>query len=77
MPSDLLTKERFERFFEIASGLDFDSSSHDDLADWRAGHGSLPERPIMFAFDHPDWSIRDVVWPMMEDVGYRDALSQP
>jgi peptidoglycan/xylan/chitin deacetylase (PgdA/CDA1 family) len=71
---NLLTPERFERYFEIATELGFQSISYDDLAAWRKGTGDLPLRPIMFDFDHPDWSIGKLVWPIMQRHSFRGNL---
>ena len=69
-----LTAERFATYFRIASEMGFQSISYDDLANWRAEKSSLPDRPIMFDFDHPDWSIGRVVEPIMSEFGYRGNL---
>ena len=69
-----LNAERFRRYFEIAFELGFQSISYEDLAKWRAGAGDLPERPVLFDFDHPDWSIGQVVEPIMSRFGYRGNL---
>jgi peptidoglycan/xylan/chitin deacetylase (PgdA/CDA1 family) len=71
---NLLSAERFERYFEIAAELGFQSISYDDLATWRDGTGNLPERPIMFDFDHPDWSIGKVIWPIMQRFSFKGNL---
>lgn len=69
-----LTEERFETYFRIASEMGFQSISYDDLANWRAGELQLSERPIMFDFDHPDWSIGRVIEPIMSQFDYRGNL---
>jgi peptidoglycan/xylan/chitin deacetylase (PgdA/CDA1 family) len=69
-----LTSKRFETYFQIASDMGFQSISYDDLAQWRAGERALPKRPVMFDFDHPDWSIGRVIQPIMERFGYRGNL---
>jgi peptidoglycan/xylan/chitin deacetylase (PgdA/CDA1 family) len=69
-----LTKERFETYFRIASEMGFKSISYEDLASWRAGRSNLPVRPIMFDFDHPDWSIGKVIEPIMSKYGYKGNL---
>jgi peptidoglycan/xylan/chitin deacetylase (PgdA/CDA1 family) len=71
---NLLTAERFERYFRIAAEMGFRSISYDDLAHWRDGRADLPQRPIMFDFDHPDWSIGKVIWPIMRHFGFRGNL---
>ena len=71
---NLLSAKRFEQYFEIAAGLGFSPSSYSDLAAWRAGEQDLPPRPIMFDFDHPDWSIHKLIWPIMQRHDYRGNL---
>ena len=48
-----LTVERLDSLVRIASEMGFESIDYDDLAAWRAESSTLPERPIMFDFDHP------------------------
>jgi len=50
------------------------SISYDDLADWRNGNAALPERPIMFDFDHPAKSIRHTIWPIMQRSAFKGNL---
>jgi len=69
-----LSAERFTEYFCIASEMGFNSISYEDLARWRAGKSALPERPIMFDFDHPDWSIGKVIEPIMSEFGYKGNL---
>jgi len=69
-----LTAERFETYFRIASELGFQSISYEHLDSWFKGTSSLPERPIMFDFDHPDWSIGRVIFPIMQQFGYTGNL---
>jgi peptidoglycan/xylan/chitin deacetylase (PgdA/CDA1 family) len=69
-----LTAERFETYFRIASEMGFHSISYHDLARWRSGKSGLPDRPIMFDFDHPDWSIGKVIEPIMSQFGYKGNL---
>jgi peptidoglycan/xylan/chitin deacetylase (PgdA/CDA1 family) len=71
---NLLTAARFETYFALAAELGFASISYDDLAAWRRGEARLPDRPILFDFDHPDWSIGRVVAPIMRRFGYRGNL---
>lgn len=71
---NLLTPERFEQYFRIAAEMGFRSISYDDLARWRNENGDLPQRPIMFDFDHPDWSIGKLIWPIMERFGFKGNL---
>jgi peptidoglycan/xylan/chitin deacetylase (PgdA/CDA1 family) len=69
-----LTAKKFETTFRIASELGFQSISYDDLAGCCDGDSGLPDRPIMFDFDHPDWSIGKVVQPIMSQFGYKGNL---
>ena len=71
---DLLTKARFERYFAIASEMGFTSISYNDLHDWREGKATLPPRPVMFDFDHPDWAIAKIIWPIMQRYGFQGNL---
>lgn len=69
-----LTAERFQTYFQIASELGFQSISYEHLANWMNGTSNLPERSIMFDFDHPDWSIGRVIAPIMQQFGYAGNL---
>lgn len=70
----ILDAARFRRYFEIAARLGFESISYDDLAIWKFEGGRLPERPILFDFDHPVRSMHDVLFPLMAEFGYRGNL---
>ena len=69
-----LTAEHFDRLVAVASELGFHSIDYDDLAAWRDGSSSLPERPIMFDFDHPVKSMRYEVLEVMERYGFKGNL---
>ncbi len=69
-----LDAEHFEAYFRMAAELGFQSISYDELAAWRAGRAGLPERPIMFDFDHPALSIHTAIFPIMEKFGFRGNL---
>ena len=56
-------------YFRIASELGFRSISYDDLARWRAAEAALPERSIMFDFDHPAASTYRDIAPIMRRYG--------
>jgi peptidoglycan/xylan/chitin deacetylase (PgdA/CDA1 family) len=71
---NLLTAERFETYFRIAAELGFHSISYNQLADWKRGVADLPERPIMFDFDHPEGTIGRVIAPIMRRYGYTGNL---
>ena len=66
--------EHFEGYFEIASGMGFNSIRYDHLAAWRFDGADLPARPIMFDFDHPVKSIRHEIHPIMERFGFTGNL---
>lgn len=69
-----LTKEQFAQLVAIAHELGFQSISYDDLAAWLWHGGTLPERPIMFDFDHPMKSMRHEVFPVLDEYGYTANL---
>ena len=69
-----LTKEHFAQLVAIAHELGFQSISYDDLAAWLWHGGTLPERPIMFDFDHPMKSMRHEVFPVLDEYGYTANL---
>jgi peptidoglycan/xylan/chitin deacetylase (PgdA/CDA1 family) len=69
-----LTVEHLDSLVRIASELGFRSIDYDDLAAWRSGSSTLPERPIMFDFDHPVRSMRYEVHDVLARCGYRGNL---
>lgn len=69
-----LTQEHFAQLVAIAHELGFQSISYDDLAAWFWHGGALPERPVMFDFDHPMKSMRHEVFPILESYGYTANL---
>ncbi len=69
-----LDADHFETCFRIASELDFESISYDDLAASRSGGAELPARAIMFDFDHPVRSIHEVIGPIMARFGFAGNL---
>jgi peptidoglycan/xylan/chitin deacetylase (PgdA/CDA1 family) len=71
---NLLTAERFEAYFRIAAELGFHSISYDQLAAWKRGVADLPDRPIMFDFDHPEGTTGRVIAPIMRRYGYTGNL---
>ena len=48
-----LPEERFDTLMRTAAEVGFQSINYDQLAAWRQGTSSLPERSIMIDFDHP------------------------
>ncbi len=69
-----LTLERFEQYLAIASEMGFSTINYDQLHAWLTDSGSLPERPIMFDFDHPMLSVPDEIYPAMKQYGYSGNL---
>ncbi len=69
-----LTQEHFAQLIAIAHELGFQSISYDQLAAWRRQGAGLPERPIMFDFDHPMKSMRHEVLPVLARYGYTANL---
>ena len=69
-----LTVEHLDNLVRIASELGFQSIDYDDLAAWRGETGTLPERPIMFDFDHPVRSMRYEVHDVLAEYGYSGNL---
>ena len=68
-----LTEEHFDRLVQSARNMGFESIDYDQLASWREG-GDLPERPIMFDFDHPVKSMRHEMHAVLSRYGYRGNL---
>ena len=69
-----LAVERLDQLVAIASEIGFESIDYDDLAGWRAGSLSLPERPIMFDFDHLVKSMRYEVREVLKRYGFKGNL---
>ena len=69
-----LTAEHFDRLMKIAADMGFTSINYDDLAAWRAGSATLPERPIMIDFDHPVRSMRYEVFNTLSRYGFKGNL---
>lgn len=55
-----LNEAHFDQLVSIAEDLGFTSINYNHLAAWRESDAALPERPIMFDFDHPVKSMMDV-----------------
>lgn len=60
--------------FRVASEMGFHSISYEQLAAWKNDDAALPDRPIMFDFDHPDKSMRHDILPIMQDYGFTGNL---
>jgi len=69
-----LTPEHLDCLMGIAAEMGFCSISYDDLAAWRAGTATLPDRPIMLDFDHPVRSMRYEVRETLDRYGFRGNL---
>ena len=69
-----LTEDHFDALVRIPREMGFESIDYDDLAAWREGAGELPDRPIMFDFDHPNKSMRYGINDVLSRYGYRGNL---
>ena len=69
-----LTAEHFDRLIGIAHEMGFTSINYDQLAAWREGTDELPDRPIMFDFDHPAKSMRQEIHGVLARYGYAGNL---
>ena len=73
-PDKPLTKQRFDALISIADEMGFASIDYKQLDDWWAGRAGLPERPIMFDFDHPVRSMRYEMHDVLSKHGYAGNL---
>ncbi len=69
-----LPVEHLDTLIRVAHDMGFVSINYDDLAAWRDDAGSLPDRPIMFDFDHPVKSMRHGVFETLDRYGYAGNL---
>lgn len=69
-----LTAELFDTLMRIAAEMGFQSINYDQLAAWRQGSATLPERPIMIDFDHSVTSMRHQVYETLERYGFKGNL---
>ena len=69
-----LTVEHFDTLVGEAAALGFESIDYDRLEAWRAGRGELPERAMMFDFDHPARSMRYEIHEVLSRYGYTGTL---
>ena len=69
-----LTAEHLDGLIRVAREMGFTSINYDQLAAWRAGSDPLPDRPIMFDFDHPVRSMRREVHEVLSRYGYTGNL---
>ena len=69
-----LPASHFDRLMKIAADMGFESINYDQLAGWREGSVSLPERPIMIDFDHSVKSLRHQVFDILNRYGFKGNL---
>ncbi len=69
-----LTVEHLDSLIGVASEMGFESINYDGLFSWRRESGELPDRPIMFDFDHPVKSMRHEVQEILCRYGYTGNL---
>ena len=69
-----LTEGHFATLVRIAHEMGFASIDYNDLAAWRDNAGTLPERPVMFDFDHPVKSMRYGIHDVLSRYGYTGNL---
>lgn len=72
--TDTLGIDKFQAFFNIAKNHNFKSISYDQLYMWLQGSIELPNRPVIFDFDHPVISIYRDIFPIMNEVGFTGNL---
>jgi len=66
--------ESFAPIVALAAQMGFESISYDELAAWRFSGAALPERPIMFDFDHPIKNTRYECHELLSSHGYAGNL---
>ena len=69
-----LTSEHLDRLVRSAHEMGFCSIDYNQLAAWREEGMPLPERPIMFDFDHPSKSMRHEIHAVLSRYGYTGNL---
>ena len=69
-----LNRDHFDGLVAIARELGFESIDYDRLADWRDHGAAIPERAIMFDFDHAVKSIGTDVREVLDSHGYTGTL---
>jgi peptidoglycan/xylan/chitin deacetylase (PgdA/CDA1 family) len=69
-----LTPEHFDVLAREAAELGFESIDYDRLEAWRAGRADIPERAVMFDFDHPVKSMRHEIHDVLSRYGYTGTL---
>ena len=69
-----LTCDHFALLMRIPAEMGFESIGYDQLEAWRTGDSKLPQRPVMFDFDHAVHSICDEVLPVLAEHGFKGNL---
>ena len=69
-----LTEDHLDGLVRIAREMGFESIDYDALDAWRNDAGKLPDRPIMFDFDHPVKSMRYGIHDVLSRHGYTGNL---
>ena len=69
-----LTADHFDSLIRVARDLGFESINYEQLAGWRDDRSELPDRPIMFDFDHPVASMRGDIHTVLGRHGYHGNL---
>ena len=68
--NDHLTVERFSQLVGMASELGFTAINYDQLYSWLTEEGELPNKPIVFDFDHPVLSTYESFFPVLQAHGF-------
>ena len=69
-----LTESHLGNLAGIAKEMGFNSIDYDQLHAWWDDKGELPDRPIMFDFDHPMMSMREGIHATLSRHGYAGNL---
>ena len=69
-----LSEDHFNALVQIAADMKFTSIDYHELHAWHSSGASLPERPILFDFDHPMKSMRYEMHKALDRHGYRGNL---
>ena len=69
-----LSPEHFDALVREAADLGFASMDYDRLEAWRLGREQIPERAILFDFDHPVKSMRYGIHEVLARYGYTGTL---
>lgn len=73
-----LTPEHLGKMFAMAREMGFESIKYDQLQHYmdgaEAGEGNIPEKPIIFDFDHADKTMLTQIQPLLAEYGYSGTL---